>query len=175
MLCEKCHENNATLYVNEYINGKVKGAYLCNKCAKMQGNISDFTQPMFGNLLSGILEIALGSHEKSIPAQQAKQEEVVCSNCKMTASEFRKGGRFGCRVCYESFERILQDVLTKIQPSNEHVGKVPKRLEPLMAVRREIENLNQQLKQAIQLEEYEQAATLRDAIKELEKGDETDE
>lgn len=62
----------------------------------------------------------------------------------------------------------------KIQPSNEHTGKVPKRLEPLIAAKREIEILKKELKEAIKQEKYEEAAKLRDAIKDLEKGGDTD-
>ena len=164
MLCEKCHQNNATLYVNELIQGKMEESYLCNECAKIQNNISGSNQPTFEKFITGILEMALGS----------SAQNLACPNCKMTASEFKKNGRFGCSTCYETFNSILQDALKKIQPGNEHTGKVPQRLVPLITAKREIEKLKKDLSEAIKQEEYEQAAKLRDQIKDLTKGGEED-
>ena len=175
MLCEKCHQNNATLYVNEYIQGKMKESYLCNECAKIQSNMSGSDQPTFEKFLSGILEMALGSNAQSTTNNQVKLDGLACPNCKMTANEFRKNGRFGCSGCYETFDSILQEALKKIQPSNEHTGKVPKRLVPLITARRESEKLKNDLKEAIRQEEYEKAAKLRDRIKALAEGSEKDE
>ena len=174
MLCERCHQNNATLYVSELIQGKMKESYLCNECAKVQNNISQSNQPTFEKFITGILEMALGSGAQSLAKNQTELDNLACPNCKLTASEFKKNGRFGCSTCYETFHTILQDALKKIQPSNEHTGKVPQRLVPMMTVKREIEKLKKDLKETIKQEEYEQAAKLRDQIKDLTKGGEED-
>lgn len=111
MLCERCHENQATLYINEYTQGKTKGSYLCNECAQLQGNISGLIQPTFENFLSGILGMALGNNAQGLTSKQMKQDQAVCQNCKMSANEFKKSGRFGCSFCYEAFDDILQGAL----------------------------------------------------------------
>ena len=175
MLCEKCHQNNATLYVNELIQGKMKESYLCNECAKIQNNISGSNQPTFEKFLTGILEMALGSNTQGLANNQAKLDSLACPNCKITASEFRRNGRFGCSHCYETFDSILQEAIKKIQPSSEHTGKVPQRLVPLITAKREIEKLKKNLKEAIKQEEYEQAVKLRDQIRDLTEGGEEDE
>lgn len=172
MLCERCQKNKATLLINEYTQGKTRASYLCNQCAELQPNIAGIDQPTFENFLSGILEMALGNHTQNLTTKQTKQNELVCSKCKMKASEFRKNGRFGCSLCYDTFDSILEDALKKIQPSNEHVGKVPKSLLPFITVKREVEKLKRQLKEAVEEEKYELAAKLRDQIIELEKGGE---
>lgn len=162
MLCERCKQNNATIYVNEYKDGKVTESYLCSECAKVKNSISDFTQSAFQSFLTGLLEMGIG-------------KTIQCPNCKMTDEEFRKLGRFGCSTCYETFGETLENTLKRIQPGNKHIGKVPERFAHIIITKKEIENLKQQLSKAVEEEEYEKAATLRDQIKELERGGEKDE
>ena len=99
MLCERCHKNKATLYINEYTQGKTKGSHLCNECAQIQNNIHGLIQPAFESFLSEILGIALGSNAQGPTEKQTKQDQMICSHCKMSANEFRKSGRFGCSFC----------------------------------------------------------------------------
>ena len=179
MLCERCNQNNATLYINEYKNGEMKKAYICSDCANVQTNLSGIIQPGFENFLLGLLEMALGKNAQDSISKELESVTIVCSNCQMTVEEFRKNGRFGCASCYETFQEILENALKKIQPNNEHIGKVPGRLEPLISIKKETENLKKQLQDklnlAIKEEKYEEAAKLRDQIRNLHKeGNEND-
>lgn len=173
MLCERCNQNNATLHVSEYKNGETKKTYLCNECARSQGHIPGGTKPAFENFLMGILEMALDHNLEPPKAQKQQKPEIACSHCKMNVNEFRKNGQFGCNHCYRTFEDVLENALKKMQPSNRHVGKIPKSIEPLMEAKREAMTLKKglelKLKLAIKDERYEDAAKLRDQIKELGK------
>ena len=93
----------------------------------------------------------------------------------MTDEELREAGRFGCSTCYEIFEETLENTVKRIQSGNEHIGKVPKKFVHIITAKKEIEKLKQQLSKAVEQEEHEKAATLRDQIKELERGGEKDE
>lgn len=172
MLCERCNQNNATLYVGEYKDGETKKTYLCKECARRDGNISEGIKPAFENFLMGILEMALDNNFEPPTTKKLASLEVACSNCAMDIKEFRENGRFGCNNCYMEFEDVLENALKKIQPSNRHIGKVPKSVEPLIEAKREAitleKGLKLKLKLAIKDERYEDAAKLRDQIKELD-------
>lgn len=175
MLCEKCNKNNATLYVNEYKDGKMTEAYLCTECANIQNSISDYTQPTFQNFLTSLLGMTMGSDFNNLSETQSNTKIIQCANCKMTDHEFKNTGRFGCSECYETFDYMLESALKKIQPSSKHTGKVPSKLAHIFTIKREIESLKNELSEAIKQEEYEKAADIRDRIRGLEKGGDNNE
>ncbi|MDI3281582.1 MAG: UvrB/UvrC motif-containing protein, partial [Bacillota bacterium] len=82
---------------------------------------------------------------------------------------FRSTGLFGCSECYKAFDRHLDQVLRRIQGSTEHTGKVPVRIGGAGELDRQIGRLRSQLQLAVEREEYERAAAIRDQIRALEE------
>lgn len=157
MICEKCGANEATVLIEQTINGKHTKYHLCPGCAagvKMDDVFGDLSN-LFGNLFF------IGEEEKSKPKLQ-------CPSCGITYESFKKTGRLGCANCYEAFNKELQGVFESIQPGTHHKGKLPKRSKGKILNIRAIEEYKTQIKKAIESEEYEKAAHLRDLIKELE-------
>jgi len=159
MLCDICHKNIATVHLTEIINNQVSEMHICQVCAQdktqelnQQPNISDF--------LSGL-----------VSASRVRKEEysLKCSSCGFNYSDFKKKGRLGCGRCYQSFRRQLLPLLKKIHGTTRHTGKIPLDSEKPVSSRDKLSELNEQLKRAIQLEEYEDAARIRDQIKRLQK------
>lgn len=180
MLCGMCKAKEATVFYTEIINGTKREQYLCEECAAKSTSMrlqapfggQDFS---LGGLLSGLFE---GAQPKEEDGEQSPQagKELTCSNCGMTYAEFKERGQFGCASCYRDFGRILLRNMRNIQGSDVHTGKRPKNA----AVRtllpqedvpelNETERLSMQLEQAIEREEYELAAALRDQIRERKK------
>ena len=97
-----------------------------------------------------------------------------CTNCGMTYENFRNTGKFGCSHCIDSFKGRLKPVIKSIQGYDRHIGKIPKRAGGDYKIQMDIERLKNDLKGAVEREEYELAAELRDKINDLEnkKGDE---
>jgi protein arginine kinase activator len=87
----------------------------------------------------------------------------------LTFSDFKNSGLLGCGECYRYFQIGLEPLLKKVHGSAAHTGKVPRRTGGKVRIRKEIQDLRRQLQQAIQKEDYEQAANLRDEIRHLEK------
>lgn len=87
----------------------------------------------------------------------------------MTYTEFRKKGKFGCSNCYHSFSNLINPVIKSVHGSNLHVGKIPNRSGGKIILKKQIQLLEVKLKNAITNEEYEQAAKIRDTIRELKK------
>jgi protein arginine kinase activator len=118
---------------------------------------------------------------KQVP--EVSKTTVQCKACGLAYEDFRKFGRFGCAECYTAFKPYLKTLLKKIHGSNVHMGKkiaVPEEVSPdlsaeTVAVQElpvdTIDTLRGQLHQAIETEDFELAAILRDKIREKEQQD----
>ena len=163
MLCDLCKNNNAIIHYAEVIGGKVKKLHICEECAKNKG-IGVQVPFSIGELLSGLTQKELVSEGV---------EKATCPLCGMTFSKFKETGRLGCNKCYEVFEDSLISLLSNIHRSTRHVGKVPKRETKVMNVIVKIRDLESKLRNAVENEEYELAAQLRDQMRALEKSSKT--
>lgn len=165
MLCNECGKNEANVHVTHIINGKKTENHLCEECAKKNQAIlnSNFSME---SLFSAMLNNAF-NNKTYLP-------EKTCPNCSMTYDNFRKTGKFGCSHCIDSFKNRLLPVVKSMQGYERHVGKIPKRAGGSYRIQAEIEKLKNDLNKAVEREEYELAAQLRDKIHELKnkKGDE---
>ena len=139
---------------------------LCPACAEQEGHLNmplsfdhDFS---WQNLWPTIFSLGQGELNRGSNAQ-------TCPHCHLSFQEFAKGGRFGCSPCYEAFQPQLKAMLQRVQGSEQHTGKLPKRLAGVKGIRRQIDALRGQLQQAIDVENFELAAKLRDEIKVLQE------
>jgi protein arginine kinase activator len=176
MLCDRCQKRDAKILYTEIINGVKKEQHLCEECAtdytsfQMEKPImnSDLT---LGDLLSTLLENYTASEQKN-PGEITPS--LSCNDCGTTYEEFVQKGRFGCAKCYRSFHEQLGKTLKSIQGSEVHTGKRPKGLMTVASDRimkdiPETEKLSIRLQEAIEKEEFEEAARLRDLIKHMKK------
>ena len=170
MLCEKCKKNPATVHLKQAINGTVTEQHLCQACAEADGFLTDMTwnHGSFGSLFDDMFQDMF--HFSAAPeALGTKEGTTRCPVCGMTLEQFKQGGKLGCAACYETFAPYLQPTLKSIHGSNEHKGKIPKKSGGQMMARREMETLKRKLALAIEKEEFEEAAKLRDRIRQLGK------
>ena len=162
MLCELCKQTQATVHLTEIVNEQMTELHLCEACANQKGAQ---VESHFGlsDLLSGLADFS----------KTQEPEEVVtkaCPNCGMTYDDFRKVGRLGCAECYATFKRSLGSLLKRIHGSPIHVGKSPIRLlKPSKMAKSELVELKRKLERAIEGEEFEEAAKLRDQIRRAEQ------
>lgn len=91
-----------------------------------------------------------------------------CPQCGITYDEFNRVGKFGCDRCYETFASEIKPLLQRLQGSSEYEGSVPSHGNNVFKAKYEVKQLRNQLEMAIQAEKFEDAAILRDKIKELE-------
>ncbi|HCS74594.1 MAG TPA: hypothetical protein DIW17_12065 [Clostridiales bacterium] len=169
MLCQECKQKQATVHMTKIINHKKTESHLCEDCARSH---EDFIQgPSFSlnDLIFGFMD--MGHSQKA----SEKPVSSECGVCGMDYKRFKKMGRLGCGECYKFFENELGPVLGRIHGNTQHTGKVPKRAGSDLQIKRQITRLRGELKRAIELEAFEQAALLRDEIKELEKPQELQE
>jgi protein arginine kinase activator len=163
MKCDACQENVATVHLTEIVNKKKKELHLCEECAREKG-VSVKAQ----FLPSPAAEPAEAS-EKPVIAREG-EANLACPVCGLTFAEFRASGRLGCANDYLAFKKGLVPLLEKIHGREvEHKGKVPAHIGERLERQKKVADLRQALNQAIQKEEYEKAAELRDRIYELEE------
>lgn len=160
MLCMICKKNEATVHLTQIIEGKITKVDLCERCAKEKG-VEDAAGFALADLL---MELGTGKQ----PAK-SQPHDVGCPVCGCTQSEFRKSGRLGCAKCYEHFWDILEPALKAMHRGTQHIGKIPKNVKIVENIQEKIQFLEQKLKEAVALENYEEAARLRDMIRQLKE------
>ncbi len=168
MICQSCGKKTATMHIKTIVNGKLTQCHLCADCAREKGYGSLFSgwDFDFSNMLGGLLS-----------GSPAEDEVLRCEKCGASFEEIGKTGKIGCPECYQTFRRQLMPVIQRIHGTTRHKGKTPgssalrvtEKAGEIMPVKNSlVEEKKRQLKQAIEAQEYEQAAVLRDEIKELE-------
>lgn len=157
------------MHLQQTVNGEKRDIYLCADCAgENEFGIS------FGDLFQGFLESFFSPQAGIMFEKKATAPEkaaVRCSNCGLTYESFKKTSKLGCAECYTAFKDELEYIIKNIQGSNNHEGKFPKRCGQEFIQKREIEKLKSRLRRAIEEEEYETAAKIRDEIRERSNSD----
>jgi protein arginine kinase activator len=160
MLCDSCGERDWKVTLTKVVDDAVIQVHLCDTCAAEQGVETTVSAP----------KTALTSLLQSVQAQMAtsQADSARCSFCQASYKDFRASGRLGCARCYSTFETQLHDLLQRVHGAVRHTGRqyyapAPDQLQRASTVL----ELREQLRRAIELEQFEQAARLRDQLKEV--------
>lgn len=162
MLCDKCQQRQATVYVTQIVNNQQTEAHYCAECAQAEG-----LMPTAGHMFS-VHDFLKGFFAPAMTTA-APQQAVRCPVCNLSFAELVQHGRFGCSHCYETFREAAPDLIRRIHGSKRHSGKIPRRSGGAIALKQELTTLRQTLEQHVAKEEYEEAAKVRDRIRALEK------
>ena len=162
MICNLCGTQEASIHLTEIVNSQMIEIHLCETCAQEKG--TDFkTHFNLTELLAGFVD----------PGKSAKTPEKrfagKCPECALTYDEFGKSGRLGCPACYEAFSKMLLPLIKRVQRSTRHVGKRPSRVSAESSQSQELQLLQNRLAKSVQMEEFEEAARLRDEIRQAEE------
>ena len=148
MDCQKCGRKPATVFMTTVVGEELKRTDLCQDCARETGAVQPSGFLSAENLMTGMGQSMTTGLEK-------------CPACGYPVDSLQKTGRLGCAVCYEKFSVLLVEALTESQKGLTHLGKRPGR----KLARRE--DLEAELRQLIQTEQYEEAAKIRDRLAKL--------
>ena len=179
MQCENCREREAVIHLTQIVNNSVTTMHLCEPCAAEKGVETGTSVAKFplGDFLA---TLGKGGGVETSEAGL----DVPCPGCGATLRDFRQTGRLGCAVCYQTFEVHLRDLLRRLHGSTRHEGELygtdtgaPGRrgTETTHDAPRtphqgsELEKLREQLRLAVESEDFETAAELRDRIRVLEQ------
>lgn len=167
MICDQCHEREATVYYTQIINGQKTEMHLCSECAQKARMMIPFRTPTLWN--DDFFKNMMGL-DQAVDSASGQ----LCRSCGTSYDQFRRKGLFKCPGCYESFRDSLRPLFDRVHGSHVHKGKHPEEHQGDGAESPHILKLKQELKEKIADENYEEAARIRDEIKQAEKGGEAD-
>jgi protein arginine kinase activator len=162
LVCDNCGSTEAVVHLTQIVNNQMSTHRLCEKCAAEKGleaapepvnfPLTDFLAQMGKDTMAGI---------------DATGES--CSFCGLTFQDFRETGRLGCPHCYETYGPHLQKLLRRVHGGTQHVGKIYLPPDPTSSeLERRLDGLRRKLTRAVDSEDFERAAELRDEIRSLE-------
>jgi protein arginine kinase activator len=157
MQCCICKEKPATVHLTQIVGDKMQKLDLCEDCAKAKG-INDPTSFAMADLMLG-----LGASQELDTS--ALGSELKCPRCGFSQADFKKSGRLGCPQCYETFAEGLAGLFKSMHRGTRHVGKAPEALRKARETGDRLKLLQKKLNKAIETEDFETAATLRDEIR----------
>ena len=178
MLCTNCNKNEAELNIPAIINGVPAEFNLCMECS--QNMIKDVAPVSIDNLIKGVVKSIHSMTGGVVPVgsiklgaitnhkQKRRKASGPCLVCDLTYEEFKSSGKLGCEACFRVFSKEIVALIENVQGSTKHEGKFPKRFGTVMRQQREVSNLRTNLERAINDENFEEAARLRDQIRDLE-------
>lgn len=166
MKCDFC-EQKATVFLTQLVEGQMKKVCLCDNCAKERG-VTDPTGFSLADLLLGGLPGGPGTVSTSVSAVTPGNGKK-CVTCGFTLDDLKRVRRFGCSDCYATFSDEVAQMVRGMHKGTSHIGKVPEGLMAVQFRNQRIEELRSRLEQAITSESYEEAAGIRDEIRNLDE------
>ena len=163
MLCQICGKNPASVHFTEIQDNKMSEIHVCERCAEEKGMHMPAEQHKFeiAYLLAGMVDAMTHTDEERVG-------HVQCPRCGLLYSSFKETGRLGCSECYTAFQFQLRPLLRRIHGDTRHRGKSPSGGAVEQTGTRQIQRLHDELQRAVEREEFEKAAGIRDEIRKLE-------
>jgi protein arginine kinase activator len=160
MKCQRCPKL-ATKHITEVLGeDRFEAIDLCEDCYK---KYLFEPQQKKQNTQAGDAE----AHE----VEEEAPAGTRCPECGISFLEFRNHGRFGCPHDYDAFRSELLPLLENVHGETRHAGKTPHRAPRAKTAQVELTQLRQRLQVLVTEENYEEAARIRDRIKELEEAE----
>ena len=162
MLCQNCAKNEATTHIKRISGGESSELHLCFSCAEHLGYADVFSG--FGFNISNMLINFFPEFSRSLPPTE---ETERCPTCGTSFEEIIRSGMMGCADCYNTFYDKLKPSLSRIHGRASHTGKLSASFDGTAELETQIAKLKKEMQQAVQVQNFELAAKLRDRISEL--------
>lgn len=167
MKCENCGDAEAVIHLTQIENNEMKTCHLCEHCAAAKGLETGEEQSASFPLQEFLAQ--MGGQSAPGDAGNPRESDARCTFCGLTFAGFRDSGRLGCPHCYTSFEGQLRGLLRRVHGGTQHVGKVYLPPDPTASdLERRLEGLKHRLQRAVDSEDFERAAEIRDEIRTLQ-------
>lgn len=163
MLCQICGKSPASVHFTEIHDNKMSEIHVCDRCAEEKGLHSSPKKHKFD-----IADLLAGMVDGMTTTEEDRVGHVQCPRCGLAYSAFKETGRLGCADCYAAFQFQLRPLLRRIHGDTRHRGKAPARDGEGVSRSRRIQRLHDELQRAVEREDFERAATIRDEIHRLE-------
>lgn len=161
MQCESCSNAEAVIQFTKVENDEMRVLHLCEPCAAEQG-VDVMSAGANAPLTDFLAQIGKNMGEETVAAGR-------CPGCGLAPAQLKQLGRLGCSRCYSHFDQHLRSLLRRLHGSTSHMGKVPSDSDPATADRQaKMQSLRRSLQRAVDDEDFESAAILRDQIRRME-------
>ena len=120
--------------------------------------------PSLQKIVLGVVGATVGLTGEGAAGPGEEYAAVRCEGCGITGAELRDRTLLGCPRCYETFGKPLDDLLLRLHGALEHAGRLPG---GARAVPPDAEELHRKLQEAIEKEDFQAAAKLRDRLRRL--------
>lgn len=162
LLCQRCNQSKATVHITDTVPEK-RERHLCEDCAEKEGVIIKQKHHTTNEILQQFIKQKVGA------AIGIELESVSCPHCGTTLKDFQNNGQLGCPHDYTVFREALLPLIERAhEGATHHVGKVPPTVEPVVRKQTGLVRLRRELQEAVEQENYERAARVRDEIRALE-------
>lgn len=161
--CDICGEQDALIHVQQIFDGEVREIHLCADCARERG-LGDMKR-LDGSSLSDLVGALTGNLFQAAQGGDLSAYLSICPGCGRSLHEVLETGEMGCPECYQSFQRTIQG---RVRSS--YSGSIPEGLKAIKALLVDRRSLEDALRKALEQEEYEKAAALRDEIEKIQHG-----
>jgi protein arginine kinase activator len=164
MRCNQCGLNEAVIHLTQIVNNEMSTLHLCEPCAAAKGVEVGAPTPAPAPLTDFLAQIGKGIGGESTAGVGR------CPSCNLGTADLKRTGRLGCSHCYTHFAPHLRSLLRRLHGGTQHVGKqhavhAPAEEDPAARVLQ----LRRSLQRAVEAEDFERAARLRDEIRQLER------
>jgi len=160
-LCQRCNQAKATVHVTDTVPEK-RERYLCEDCAEKENIIIKQKHQNPNDILQQFIKHKVGATGKAL-------DDLTCPQCGMTFREFQAKGQLGCPNDYTVFQAFLMPLIERAhEGATHHVGKVPPTEGTTVQRQTGLQRLRRELQDAVEQENYEQAARVRDQIRQME-------
>lgn len=162
MICDDCKERDAVVNYTAVKDNTLVQLHLCEQCASERGvetTVSTLPKHPLGEFLNQVQQQIVAA-----PADASR-----CTFCGTTMADFRASGRWGCARCYSQFENGIRELLRRVHGHARHIGRAYRAPQSETLERSAVlGELREKLRRAIDNEQFEQAAELRDRLKGME-------
>jgi protein arginine kinase activator len=180
MRCEQCGKAEATVKITRLENGQPPyQMVLCQSCAaevsphqkkllEKQSNYDILLQKLLKHQQeqSGAAPVTSGG---GLAEVDDDEETLVCPSCGLDFQRYRATLMLGCPDCYDAFADQLEEDLQRFHRTTRHLGGEAERPSELAELQERIHVAKAELKSALEYEDYERAAFLRDEIASAEE------
>lgn len=170
MICEHCKQRHANVKVTQVVDDQQVNHHYCEICATQfyPTQLEHKQEPMkLHQLLSSWFGTPSMQQDVGNQMKQSSKQQT-CPKCGFSYQRFLKEGKLGCAMCYETFRHELPPIFSRLQAASTHIGKMPVDINNTIALKKKIKELRTEMQVAIVEERFEDAAKLRDEVKEIE-------
>ncbi|MBQ6421290.1 MAG: UvrB/UvrC motif-containing protein [Clostridia bacterium] len=172
MLCQNCRTRDAGIHLKHIVNGEAGEIHLCAQCAATLG---------YSDIFSGFPLDPFHLTAASVQMKTLGSRQQRCEVCGFTFDDIARTLSPGCPNCYRVFRSKIAPAIVKLHgrtvfkgtpPDNGAADSAPPSPPKTETNAEKAAALREEMREAVEREDFERAGELRDEIRRLQKEEE---